>query len=487
MKKYILAHEEHAITPLTISPNHNGWAAKTLIKLLDGHKTGINTFIVHEDKGLIYYCDKDAWDKGSDYLISKIQANPKFIKSIKKKSEEFYSKSLKIVRQTEKQDLKKWSNKKLAGFLLKTYDLALEYSAYGYVPVLSDHYFNKYSHLLKRIVKGSLENKNVTLSVPETVNHLSTPTKLIPSQLARLELLKLALGKKDAVNIRNYYQKWFWVNYGHLGPRITLSETIDAIDKLSKNKRKTKKELEDLLNLNSATIKIQKQLFKKLSLSPIEKYLFRVAQTFTYLKGQRMESLFGIYAQWERVLSVVSARWATPKKLLYYCSVNELNDLIRKNKTIPLHVLKSREEFCVWVARSEYSQQILIGPKAKQYIKKHARVSRQKIKDVLVIHGNVASTGYAKGRVKIVNRTSEVSKVEPGDVLVSVATNPSLLPAMKIASAFVTDTGGLTSHAAIVAREFKKPCIISTKIATKVLNDGDMVEVDAKKGDVKKV
>lgn len=103
----------------------------------------------------------------------------------------------------------------------------------------------------------------------------------------------------------------------------------------------------------------------------------------------------------------------------------------------------------------------------------------------MVIHGTVASVGYAKGRVKIVNKLSEIGKVEEGDVLVSVATHPGLLPAMRKAVAFVTDAGGITSHAAIVAREMKKPCIIGAKIATKILKDGDMVELDTKRGNIK--
>jgi pyruvate,water dikinase len=56
---------------------------------------------------------------------------------------------------------------------------------------------------------------------------------------------------------------------------------------------------------------------------------------------------------------------------------------------------------------------------------------------------------------------------------------------MNKASAFITDEGGITCHAAIVARELNKPCIIGTKIATKVLKDGDMVEVDAERGVVR--
>ena len=64
-------------------------------------------------------------------------------------------------------------------------------------------------------------------------------------------------------------------------------------------------------------------------------------------------------------------------------------------------------------------------------------------------------------------------------------TTPDLLPAMERATAFITDEGGITCHAAIVAREMKKPCIIGTKTATKILKNGDLIEVDAVNGIVK--
>ena len=63
--------------------------------------------------------------------------------------------------------------------------------------------------------------------------------------------------------------------------------------------------------------------------------------------------------------------------------------------------------------------------------------------------------------------------------------NPDLVPAMQKAAEIVTDRGGLTCHAAIVAREMEKPCLVGTEIATKVLSDGDIVEVDASRGFVK--
>lgn len=105
--------------------------------------------------------------------------------------------------------------------------------------------------------------------------------------------------------------------------------------------------------------------------------------------------------------------------------------------------------------------------------------------DVKEIKGVIAQKGCAKGLVKIVRKTAELDKVNNGDILVTQMTFPAFIQAMHKASAFITDEGGITCHAAIVAREMKKPCIIGTKIATQVLKDGDMVEVDADEGVVK--
>ena len=74
-----------------------------------------------------------------------------------------------------------------------------------------------------------------------------------------------------------------------------------------------------------------------------------------------------------------------------------------------------------------------------------------------------------------------------GDILVTWATNPTMVPLMKKASAVVTDEGAVTCHAAIVSRELGVPCIIGTGFATKILKNGDTIIVDANKGIVKKL
>jgi phosphohistidine swiveling domain-containing protein len=101
------------------------------------------------------------------------------------------------------------------------------------------------------------------------------------------------------------------------------------------------------------------------------------------------------------------------------------------------------------------------------------------------IIGTIAYKGLVTGIVRIVRRKNQVPIVKSGEIIVSPMTTPDFAPAMMIASAFVTDEGGIMCHAAITAREMKKPCIIGTKIATRVLKDGDVVEVNANTGIVK--
>ncbi|MEM0475978.1 MAG: PEP-utilizing enzyme, partial [Candidatus Norongarragalinales archaeon] len=102
--------------------------------------------------------------------------------------------------------------------------------------------------------------------------------------------------------------------------------------------------------------------------------------------------------------------------------------------------------------------------------------------DFKKIRGMPASPGKARGTVKIIAIAEDMRKMREGDVLVSPATNPNLVSAMKKASAIVTNEGGVTCHAAIVSRELGIPCVTGTRVATRVLKDGDEVEVDATRG-----
>lgn len=106
----------------------------------------------------------------------------------------------------------------------------------------------------------------------------------------------------------------------------------------------------------------------------------------------------------------------------------------------------------------------------------------KKSHDKILVKGASASIGSAMGPVKIIHGPEEIQKVLVGDILVTEMTNPSYVPAMKKAAAIITDTGGVTSHAAIVSREMGIPCVVGTGTATHVLKTGQVVTVDGVEG-----
>ena len=112
-------------------------------------------------------------------------------------------------------------------------------------------------------------------------------------------------------------------------------------------------------------------------------------------------------------------------------------------------------------------------------------MKKKENKSIKVIKGFTAYAGKVIGTVKLILSRSGYGKIKKDDILVAINTNPDYSLIVKKVKAIVTDEGGLTCHAAIIAREMKIPCIVGTKIATQVFKTGDLVEVDAGEGIVR--
>ncbi len=136
-----------------------------------------------------------------------------------------------------------------------------------------------------------------------------------------------------------------------------------------------------------------------------------------------------------------------------------------------------------------YTDDKLFPNSAKEEIERTygLQLTRAETDDTGEIHGQVAYPGKVTGHVRRLHGVKQLAEFQDGEILVAATTTPDLLPAMKKAAAIVSDEGGLVCHAAIVARELKIPCVIGTKVAMDVLRDGDLVEVDAEQGIVRKI
>jgi len=183
----------------------------------------------------------------------------------------------------------------------------------------------------------------------------------------------------------------------------------------------------------------------------------------------------------EKLLNKLETQLSIEKGTLRYLTANEFKKFIL-NKKLPRNI-KNRKKF-LFIGYLKSGEKFYSKIDAIKKIKTIDKNYKKNLK-INIIKGNIAFGGLVKGKVKIIKKISESNDLCQGEILVASMTDPRYLPAMKKAAAIITDEGGITCHAAIVAREMKKPCIIGTKIATQALKDGDLVEVDADKGVVK--
>jgi len=186
--------------------------------------------------------------------------------------------------------------------------------------------------------------------------------------------------------------------------------------------------------------------------------------------------------RWSFIFDALALKFNIPRDDIGYLSIDEIEQAIQKG-TIDREVINTRKKGCVvTIAEKGVTMQVL-----NDVPKKYSEIALevQEREHDKIIKGKTAQPGIVKGVVRIIRSHHDIKRVHEGDILVANTTHPNYLPAMQKAAAFVTNEGGIISHAAIVARELKKPCIVGTGNATKLLMDGDFVEVDATQGIIK--
>lgn len=168
-------------------------------------------------------------------------------------------------------------------------------------------------------------------------------------------------------------------------------------------------------------------------------------------------------------------------KLLESMSLEEIKNILEGKKIDMKKVVERNNAYFYNLKTKKY----ILGEEA--ILKMNSIFKKESFKNVKELKGTTANKGHAKGRTKIVLTKEDFLKVEKGDIIVASMTNALYVPIIGKCAAIITNEGGQTTHAAIISREMKKPCIVGTKIATKIFKDGDMVEVDANKGVVRKL
>jgi len=195
-------------------------------------------------------------------------------------------------------------------------------------------------------------------------------------------------------------------------------------------------------------------------------------------KRKKYNYIGGHYA--DLLMRETAQRFKYSKEDLLNAWINEIVDIIRGED---LHEMLAgrRAGYGIVIDRSGWRG--LSSDQVKRYWAKYVdQVDLGEVREIKGVVACVGQDGFVRGRIRIIHDPKDADDFKEGEILVAVMTSPDYVVAMRKASAIVTNFGGLTSHAAIVARELNIPCVIGTKIATKVLKDGDEVEVDTDRG-----
>ncbi|NQU98798.1 hypothetical protein HQ533_04980 [Candidatus Woesearchaeota archaeon] len=310
---------------------------------------------------------------------------------------------------------------------------------------------------------------------------LATPTTKTFIKKEEEDLFKLAIKKKQGKDIskelEDHANKYHWLknNYRDV---IRLDEKyfLDHINNIKNPEKELEKLENELLELKEAQRRI-KDKFSDEEVTQVK--LIRLATTLQ--DDRKKNNLMGDYYLLT-FIKEIERRTDYNYRELCYTTIEEMKRILDGEKVSDM---KDRLDYCVKMVNWDCNQN-LGGEEAKEMFDILENIDQVK-EDITEVKGAIASPGKVKGVARIVLDVSKVKVFNKGDILISSMTRPEFIPLMKIAKAIVTDEGGITCHAAIVSRELGIPCVIGTKIATKIFKDDDLVEVDANKGVVKKI
>lgn len=267
-------------------------------------------------------------------------------------------------------------------------------------------------------------------------------------------------------------------------PILNMDEETLSVESVRADVSKCRTDIEDpsaYLEKHQGEQRERTQRFNELmdSLDAETANLLYAVRRIGYLREYRNDIRQEAYLHARELYREIGRRQGLSLSEIIYCTRQEISACLAGDSKLP----KSAE-----IARRRQYTSMYCDNRTITYRweKEGSGTQDEDLGEVTELKGTVAFKGHIQGRACVIlNVAEQAGGFQEGDVLVTTTTNLSFVPLMGKAAAIVTEEGGLLTHTAIVARELKKPCVIGTRIATKILKTGDLIEVDAQQGIVR--
>lgn len=321
---------------------------------------------------------------------------------------------------------------------------------------------------------------------PKTaVSQLLMPDKLDIIKREELDLAKLAEKPTQEAMLEHVYKYafLFYNSYSETQNIDFLHSRLKVVTPFAQ----LKKEFEDeLLRRKAAQSKLEAKLDGETKCNV--SFLRELAWERLELKDKWAGAEFRFISIFKEIAKRMSVSLVD---IFYTYSIPELLGFLQDGENVDEDELRRRKGFyALKVKNSKVST--YSGEQAEKLVVQLVP-EYFKALDSTEIRGQVANPGKVQGKAHVV-RVAGIAELQQyigsfqeGEVLVTTMTQPNMVPLMKKACAVVTDEGGMTSHAAVLSREFGVPCIVGTHVGTKAIKTGDLIEVDANKGVVRKL
>lgn len=418
-----------------------------------------------------------------EIVCERYKNDPDYLSSLEERRRLLAKRFLDICSKIDKTDINKLANSQLQKLFQKFYRAYVKEYA---IPVLAnalDFYTQKKIELQLKKISGQkfAEHLNI-LNAPATLSYTAEEKIDLLKILVRLKAKKSSLSSSTATKmLERHAQEYSWLSNNYAAVRVLdahyFRQELIRLNPIAD----PQKEITNITKAPTEAKELKKKLLAELNLhNPAFARLVAVQEYAILWRDQRKmynqigDYYFFIFAR------EAARRFNTTADIVLNMLPKEFEQALAGN-SFSTKELKKRDV----ILNVFFPEKTLFftGDEAQ----KLQSILENSITKDKELKGTCASLGKCEGIVRVIMRPEEFHKMKAGDILVTGMTRPEFVPLMKMAGAIVTDEGGVTCHAAIVARELKKPCIIGTKNATRILKDGDIVEVDADRGVVRKI
>lgn len=417
------------------------------------------------------YAPIEEWQYLQNWLSKKFTAlDPVLLREIESIMSPDYSFVNELINKIDSTELSKISNDELALLLIDIMDFPLG-DIYKLNVVQIEYSLNYALHSILNEYESNLEDRNLLLS------ELISPGELTVSQAEEVafgRVVNLALSADGGINHPDIVRAVVEHHDKFSAAHCAYGEAQPSVEDY-RNKLQTAIKL-DVKPITSTEAKVtvreqhekSKLLLKKLSddrLTVLCDLMSRIGVFRDKNKAKLGETVVKRF----EIIEEISRRTDVPVDDINYYLMSELTQLIESGEGLgQREVIKRRLEGVSFIRNEDVVKPITMSVDIAQ--------------DKTTLSGICASPGVVSGTVKVIYSKDDINKMTPADIMVAVGTDFDLLEIMNVCSGIVTEEGGLLSHASVVSRELKKPCLIGVANATKILKDEDIVRLDATRG-----